>query len=449
MNNITKEILSEKISSHCQKMVADLIEYTESKASRLDDLEKAVMASVKDLGAELVSGLCMMGQPSYAEEEIECTCGEKAIYKRMREGQCKGIFGPIKMKRAYYLCDSCHEGFCPSDAELGFCAGSISEGLDEILALMGAEFPFEEASVVLKRLTLIDVSPNRCRKSTESLGQAIDEAEDVARERAWEKTEVELPLVEEEKREHLYVSADGVTVNIREDGWRELRLGAVYTTENKPMPSEPDKSVIRTKESTFFADITTVDIFAQHLYLEAHRRGVEQANKVVFIGDGAHWLWRIADEYFPNAIQILDWYHAAEYIWSVANDLHKSEPAQARKWAKKQLKRLANSNLSKTLDDLKILAPSYDSAQNAYTYFSNHQTRMDYKRYRELGLQIGSGTIESACHHVIGSRLKGSGMRWEFNSARHIAKVRTRLRSQRWNETLALRPPPQRSRMAA
>lgn len=448
MNCSAKEALGAKLTAQFEQMMKELMKDAESEPRELAEIEKAVMGRLHSLGAEMVSGLCSLYVPRYPAGKQSCVCGGEANYEGLRVGQCKGLLGPVVMKRPYYLCKACGQGHFPTDAQLGFCAGGISSGLDEILALMGAEFPFEEAATVVAKLTLVDVSPNRCRKSTEALGQVIEEAEDAERHLAWESPQVHLPAVAANPPKTLYISVDGVTVHIRKEGWRELKVGAVYTTCTKPSRKEPNKVSLRTQESTFVADIIDVDGLAQLLYLEAHRRGLDQADQVVFIGDGAHWIWRLADEYFPDALQILDWYHVSAYIWKIAHDLYGPHNDLAKQWANKQLKRLAHSQTQHVLADIRALPPTCHPAQEALTYFSNHCQRMDYARYRSMGLQIGSGTIESACHHVISSRLKGAGMSWDLHPARHVAKVRARLRGRRWDETIALRPPPHRRRAA-
>lgn len=448
MNCTATGSVVQKLRDHVEEMLLTLEAYVKTEPRKLDEIEQKVMGSLKGIGSEIVSALCTELVARYPEPEVGCKCGGVSNYCRNRVGKCKGLFGWIEYSRAYYLCDGCHRGMYPSDELLEFCPGGISQGLDEILAMMGAEFPFEEASKVVEKLTLVEISGTRCRKSTEGLGKVIEESEEEERHLAWEASQLQLPEVEGEAEKTLYISADGVTTHIREHGWREMRLGALYSTSSRPHPKKPDKNVIRTRDSTFIADIVDVDGFAQLLYLEAHRRAIDEAEQVVFIGDGAHWIWRIAEEYFPSAIQILDWYHVTEYIWAVANDIYGGDNDISKAWAKKQLKRLAESKTDLVLDEIRAFPSTSKPAQDALTYFSNHRQRMDYRRYRQLGLQIGSGTIESGCNHVIGARLKGAGMRWELNAARYVAKVRSRLRGQRWDDTIALRPPPQRATAA-
>lgn len=406
----------------------------------LAEMEQAVLAELHDFGSVLLGSLVSLCNAKYPATTVPCACGGEAHYQRQRTGQCKTLLGTIQVKRAYYLCPHCHRGSCPLDKQIGFCAGSISAGLDELLALLGCQFSFAHSAALVERLTLVAVSPNRCRRSTETLGHRVAEDEEHTRQQVWEQPTLNLPPVDEVALDPLYISADGVTVQTRESGWREQCIGAVYTATRTPSPN----AELRSQQVSYTAELGSRPKFGQHLWLEAHRRGVQQAQTVVFIGDGAPWLWEMAHDLFPGAIQILDWYHATTYLWAVAGELYKEEQA-AHQWIAPRLAQLAHSNLPMVLQELQQLAATSAAARTALTYFTNNQPRMDYAHYRQLNLQIGSGTIESACKHVVAARLKQAGMRWKLENARSLAKLRARFQSDRWQETVALRPLPTRS----
>jgi hypothetical protein len=410
-----------------QQLVVELVELVSQRPHSLADLEQAVLSRLKLLGNALLAGLCQRCVPRYPAAMVPCACGGEAVYQRQRVGQCKTLLGTIELKRAYYLCPHCHQGCCPLDQQLGVCAGSISAGLDELLALLGCQFSFAHSAELVARLSLVEVSAGRCRKSTEALGQQV-----------WEQPTPYQPPACAEPLDPLYISGDGVTVHTRETGWREQCVGAVYTGRRVGKH-------LRSRESSYVTELGSRTRFSQQLWLEAQRRGLEQAQQVVFIGDGARWLWETAHDLFPQALQILDWYHASSYLWEVAHALHPKDAQTARQWAEAHLALLAHSQTDQVLNQLHSLATTLPAARTALTYLTNNRSRLDYAHYRALGLQIGSGTIESACNHLIGARLKQAGMRWKLVNARAIGKLRARLKSGRWQETLSLRPPPRRS----
>jgi hypothetical protein len=209
--------------------------YEEMKEANpgLEGMEKGVLAALHGFGNALLSALAGMRSEKYPVPTITCVCGEQAHYQRKRRGECKTLVGTIELKRAYYLCSHCHRRRCPLDKQLGFCAGSISAGLDELLALLGCQFSFAQSAEMVKQLTWVEVSANRCRRSTEALGQLVAAEEESVRHQVWEQPTLYLPLVSQAAIDPLYVSADGVTVHTRESGWREQCVGAVYTTKRR------------------------------------------------------------------------------------------------------------------------------------------------------------------------------------------------------------------------
>ncbi len=408
-------------------------------------LEQEVMCGLKGIGQSLLAGLCEVQVARYPAAEIACGCGGVAVYTRQRVGQTKTLFGEIVVKRPYYLCATCQHGHYPVDAQLGFCAGGVSSGLGALLALLGAEFVFEEAAQMVEKLTLVHVSPNTCRKETETLGQLVAADEQTTLAVAWNANAPQLPAVTEPIRGDLYVSMDGVMVHIDGQGWKNQWLGAIYTTKATVHSKRPETLEVRTQQPSFYADLGELQPFGRQLWLEAQRRGLEQAKRTVVIGDGAHWIWNLAAEHFPGATQILDWYHAATYVWQAAHALYGEDTDFAKQWAKQHLDLLWDGQVATVIAHLEAETSRKAPVQDTLTYFRNHQHRMRYDRYRKDGLQIGSGTIESGCKHVIAARLKQAGMIWSLEGARFVAKLRTRLKSRRWVETLSLRPPPHRT----
>ena len=426
---------------YAQAMVERLVEGMQGKGVELGEMEQAVVGEMHGFGNEMLSALVGVCREQYPAESVACECGESARYQRQRRGQCKTLLGTIQFTRSYYLCAHCHRGGCPLDKRLGICAGRFSAGLDELLAFLGCQFSFAESAKMVKRLTLVEVSPNRCRRSTEALGQLVAEDEERRRQQAWEQSTLHRSSVTQAAIDPLYISADGVMVQTRETGWREQCVGALYTAKSDHSHSKE----LRTQQASYLTDLGSRPRFGEQLWLEADRRGLQAAKTTVFIADGAPWLWEMAHDLFPNAIQILDWYHATSYLWTVARELYPKDEQAAQQWTHPLLVHLAHSQIDLVFQHLQPLLSSSQAARSAFTYFTHNQTRMDYARYRQLHLQIGSGTIESACKHLIDARLKQAGMRWNLDNARHVGKLRARFKSLRWSESIALRPPSSRA----
>lgn len=236
---------------------------------------------------------------------------------------------------------------------------------------------------------------------------------------------------------------DGVLVHT-EAQWREYKLGSVYTTVARPSATHPGQEELHAHAISYVGDGTDATHFGQLLWCEAARRGVLAAQEVVVVADSAHWIWNLVAEHFPEATQIVDWYHATHYVWQAAHAVYGEGTPLATRWATRRVAELWAGQVPKVLKALGK-QPHHAAVQEALTYYTNHAHRMRYADYRARGLQIGSGTMESGCKHVVTARLKQAGMIWSLAGVRAVATVRTWLTSDRWGEALALRPPPQRT----
>lgn len=196
---------------------------------------------------------------------------------------------------------------------------------------------------------------------------------------------------------------------------------------------------------SYLTSLREAEHFGWQLWCEAVRRGVLEAEEVLVLGDGAHWIWKIATELFPMATQIVDWYHASQYVWLSASAIWGESGAQREAWAREQLDALWEGKVAEVLAVLEQAQQQGAAVEEALSYYRTHQGRMDYPSYRARGLQIGSGSAESACKQLVSARLKGAGMIWDEAGAQAVASVRAWLKSERWEEALELRPRRQRS----
>jgi hypothetical protein len=300
---------------------------------------------------------------------------------------------------------------------------------------------------VLERLTLLQVAPNTVRAATEQLGAVLAEVEQaqVAALEAGHLPASPPPV----PAGPLCVSLDGVQAHLTPDGWKELCIGAVYQVRPCRPTQHRRADAVHAEAISYIAELGSQrEAFGWQLYAEALRRGAD-AREVVVVGDGAPWLWDLAELHFPQATQILDWFHATEYSWSAATAIWGAAHPERQRWADGQLSALWAGQVSAVLLALQAQLAAGDAVRVAYTYLTNQQARMDYPAYRARGLPIGSGTIESGCKQLVSARLKQAGMIWSADGARGVATVRAWRRSGRWHEALALRPPRQRHRRQA
>ena len=438
------EQLVTTMSGRIATITRTLATWVQEAPHDLQAIEEHVLRIVKEVGTTLVAGLCTLSAPAQPPRTVPCPCGLPAAYVRQRPATVTTILGPLCFPRSYYQCAACGHGQHPLDAQLQLCAGSRSAGLDELLALLGAtQDSFAEAAAVLERLTFVHLSSNTVRDATEELGATlvVHQAQAVANMQAGH----ELPPAATSSPERLYITLDGVLAHLHERGWSELKVGCCFQTSSRPDRKRPEHLEIRAHSLSYVTALVEAESFGDHMWQEAARRGVMGAKEVVVLGDGAHWIWNIAKAQFPQATQVLDWYHASQYVWQAASVLWGESHPQREAWAHRQLELLWEGKVAQVLAELEQHAGAGEGVREALSYYTTHQGRMDYAAYRARGLQIGSGSVESGCKQLVSARLKGAGMIWEASGAEEVAVVRAWLKSGRWEEAMALRAAPGRS----
>ena len=184
------------------------------------------------------------------------------------------------------------------------------------------------------------------------------------------------------------------------------------------------------------------------MYVSGRQQGAAQASELVIVADGAPWIWNLVALHYPDAVEIVDWYHAAEYIWGLAQQIYGEESAAGTAWAEQCLEHLWAGDFAAVLAAFRAHQTSEahaEVARKALEYFTTHRERMRYPEFRAQGYHIGSGTIESGCKRVIGARLKQAGMTWSEEGARQVMKARAMYLSQEWDAFCEQRPPLRRS----
>lgn len=226
------------------------------------------------------------------------------------------------------------------------------------------------------------------------------------------------------------VAMDGATVNIRKEGWKELKIGSVFEVEVRPTRDRETGDLVdlaHAVRNTYVAHLGGPEVFGQLVWAEARRRAWTQAGETVAIGDGAPWIWNLVGEHFYDSRQVVDWYHAATHLRQAANSLKGENTPEAQRWFHTYDTLLFEGHADQIADVLRSLAKSHrkvaEDLRREAGYFADHQRRMQYQEFREDGLPIGSGMVESACKQFR-TRLAGPGMRWNRSGAERMLPIR-------------------------
>jgi hypothetical protein len=222
---------------------------------------------------------------------------------------------------------------------------------------------------------------------------------------------------------------------------REVKVGAVFTHRrpepnlSEPHPKQPPRPERDYQATTYVAQIASAGDFGVVLRAEAWRCGIGWAKLVVFLGDGAAWIWKLARLNFQGAICILDFYHATEHLMLLANALYGEGSPQAKKAYRRWRRRCLADKIDLVIAEAKAELPQAGKTQSLakkqINYLLRNRSRMHYETYRQAGYFIGSGVVEAGCKTIVGQRLKQSGMLWGLDGAGHVLTVRSALLS-RW-----------------
>ncbi len=397
----------------------------------------AMRAAMHQAGAAALSQLLRCQPPGREEREIPCPCGQKARYREMRSRRLLTAVGEIEFLRPWYLCPQCHNGQCPADAALDIEKGGLSPGVRRMLALIGSEAPFEHGRQQMEFLAGLAVTAKAVERTAEAIGGNIAQGERGEIQRAMQ---LDLPVVVGQPIRILYVQMDGTGVPVvkketagrqgKTNGQpahtREVKFGCAFTQTTWDKEGYPIRDPAST---TYTGAIENAEDFGKRIYLEAWKRGWSRAEKKVVVGDGAEWIWNLADLHFPGAVQIVDLYHARQHLWEVARKLHPNDEVTQKVWMKVHQKRLLDKGkiekLVLSLQSIDSTNPEViDKIRIEADYFEKNAARMRYPKFRRQHLFVGSGVIEAGCKTVIGSRLKQSGMFWTVRGANAIIALR-------------------------
>lgn len=426
--------------------VRDWIVAGSDKPQSLSDMEKTIRWALYWLGNIVLHLWLMSRAMRYPPAEKVCPhCGEMARYREKRGSKLQTMLGTVRYRRAYYLCGHCHQGHCPLDLQLGLRPNAMSAEVERLAALIGVQMPFGKGREVFEQLTLVSLSDQSLDKASQAYGREIERREEDQYSEALDSEALRRRERETPRPLRLYGAIDGGRVRTRpaeadDNPWRELKAGAWFTAKGQPPQNPDDEWRIQAQAISYYAHIGHADEFGKIAWATGVQRDAQRALELIFLADGARWIWDLVTLHFPNAIQIVDWFHACEYLAPVAKVAF-SSTQQRSHWIERVKTDLWQGNLDAVIAACAQqvdAAREEDPAQKAVTYFTNNRHRMDYPTYRAHGYQIGSGTIESAVKQIASQRLKVAGARWDVQNARLVAKARAAFLSGQWDE-LAVR----------
>ncbi len=408
----------------------------------LESFEMSIRSSMHHIGCGLLEQIINADGGGYQGSSIVAGDGRRHEFVEYRDKKLLTVLGPVSVRRAYYYDKESRSGFCPKDRALDVEGTPYSAGVRRIMSRIGACRPFGLGQEDLYELAGIHVEAKAIERVSRMVG---DQLESFHAGEAKAALSDDMTFSSPIPRMYICMDGTGVPVVKREtvgrkgkgeDGQsktREVKLGCVFTQTGVDRDGYP----VRDEGSTSYVGaIEPAEVFGRRIYAEAMRRGLGSAGEVCVVGDGAAWIWNLADEQFYGATQIIDLYHAREHYWNVARTCFGQDKEKLRQWTEARKQELDEGRPEDVIAAI-IHCSSLSGSDPALCekeagYFERNKERMRYADFRLRGLFVGSGVLEAGCRTVVEQRLKQSGMHWTVQGANSIIALRCSILSNRW-----------------
>jgi hypothetical protein len=416
-----KEALLDEAAQRAREILAEQLDAAGERPLTVDEIEDLVEEASRAAARWLEERLITEQTPPAANTAACPECGLPARYKQTLHTQLHTIHGEQPVVRRYYYCPPCGHGFCPADAVLGLERGRKATRRRRawMARLAVQEESFAAVPPLLLELRGLATSASTVERTTVEVGLALAAPAGAAPAGAAPAGAVPSPA-------RLYLAMDGTMCPLR-DEWRrdgslgrlvcrygEAKVGMAFTTGQK---EGLDTGIVSRGCLGTLGDIT---VFTPRMVALGGQFGAQHAQELVVLGDGAAWIWNLSEEHFTGAEQVLDVYHATEYLADLARAGFGANAEAVEAWTHRaQLALLADgwAGVCEFVHGGKAEASDPPALEAAFprvaNYLSGHQGRMMYAARLRRGASIGSGMIEGAIKQLVGRRIKQTGARWK------------------------------------
>ena len=306
-------------------------------------IERAAQHTAAQIGLAAVAGVVdWAGTHTPARDRCPATGhadpAQTARLVARRTKTVRTLLGSLEVTRGYYHCAACQHGFAPLDARFGITGTSLSPGLARAAALAGAEMAYDTSRRLIATVTGLDLaSTSTLARTTRAEGARARDL--IAAEHTAAMSAPGLvPAADTSGGPDLcYIVIDGTGAPMLPSecadragkdptkhpdgraGTREVKIGCLFTqTHRDPETGDPIQDPGST---TYISTFEPAAGFATQVKAEYRRRRLDQIRQPIVLGDGAKWIWGIATEQFPQATQIVDYFHAREHLADLAKIL--------------------------------------------------------------------------------------------------------------------------------
>jgi hypothetical protein len=376
----------------------------------------AIFTQIRQVARDILQAKVILEAQQLTCADVTPCCPEASMtYVHTRTVSPETVFGEITIPVRTFQCHGCGTTFRPDDRPLGVPeVGAFTDDVRWLYAPLAAELPHRVANTLFARCTGVTLSSCGAQGIIDSTAEDLrtwqmeresQEAEAVGHALATEAHAAEL---------RVEIAMDGVTAHI--DGrWQQPKVATILVRRLAPQAAEPTLGAILARR--YVCVLGTAEALAVRIQQALKEAGWARIPIGEIVGDGAPWIWNVADAYFPGVRQTLDYYHLSEHLYTVAHLLYPNNPAGAKAWVEQKLGALLTDRVGEVLGALKRMRPWQKALREGLAqligYVEHNRTRIRYQEPWHSGLAVGSGSVEGACKHVIQSRFKRAGMRWK------------------------------------
>ena len=394
---------------------------------KLSELSQHVQKTrLEFLGACLEAAVEKLYAPYLEQEQATCPhCRKRLWRKRFDDQTISTMQGCFTLKRPYFYCSRCRYGFHPIDEALELAPEEHQYDVQEQTTRLGADLPFERAAEHFSRVSGVTAGSHFTHETLTAIGESasldlvIPQREEIERRIAEARGD-------DRVRPVLVVAVDGAHIPIRAPAARDEKRPGAYREVKGVRLYLLGRGGERIISVASWHQVAEVEGFRADLEAIATRVPQDQV-RIALVADGAPWIWNVVQAAFPTSTQILDYYHCAQHLYTVAHAQY-GETLQAKEWVEITLIRLALNHPERVIGELREMKPENDSAaeeiRKLINYLSENRHRFAYHRAKNAGMPIGSGGIESANKFFCHSRMKVTGAWWLEPNSNGMLRIR-------------------------
>jgi hypothetical protein len=429
------DLIVEQLLDRCKQFIENILQASDLHSVATVSL--AIFAQIRQVAREILQAKITVEAQQLKGTAVAPCCPNASVrYVHTRLVRPQTLFGQVHIPVRTFQCGGCGASLRPDDHHLGVPeVGNFTDDVRALYAAVVAELPHRVADGLFQRCTGVALSSRGAQGLIDSTAQDLQrwQAEREGQEAA--AVGDALGASDEVADLRVEIAMDGVMVHI--DGrWQAAKVGTILVRRLEAQAEEPTLGAILARR--YVGVLGSADDLAVRINQGIREAGWEPLPLREILGDGAPWIWTVADTHFPVVRQTLDYYHLSEHLYAFANLQYPNNFAGVKAWVDQKLGALLRDRVGEVISALKRMRPWKKTLRAVLTqligYLERNRTRIRYQQPWHQGLAVGSGAVEGACKHVIQSRFKRAGMRWKQPGflnvlALRIARLNTTLQA--------------------